>query len=143
LKAYSKGEHVLRVEAITHNRPDLGCGRVLDRWAEITNRLAGMADRFCTALDCVDVAFVPDGILDQLPEPSQLGASRVSGIDLNKTRIRHALRAVLALAVSNRPDGSNPIFDHRVEVPRVITQGEVQNEIHVSARLPRPPCPQY
>ncbi|MDH4075393.1 MAG: hypothetical protein OEW29_05600 [Acidimicrobiia bacterium] len=103
LKAYSKGEHVLRVEAITHNTRDLGCGRVLDRWAEITNRLAGMADRFCTALDCVDVAFVPDGILDQLPEPSQLGASRVGGIDLNKTRIRHALGAVLALAVS--PDG--------------------------------------
>ncbi|MDH4076791.1 MAG: hypothetical protein OEW29_12705 [Acidimicrobiia bacterium] len=35
LKAHSKGEHVLRVEAITHNTRDLGCGRVLDRWGEI------------------------------------------------------------------------------------------------------------
>jgi len=59
-----------------------------------------MAERFCTALDCVDVAFVPDGLLDRLPTPSQLGACRVGGIDLNKARMRDALAAVLALAVS-------------------------------------------
>ena len=28
---------------------------------------------------CVDVAFLPDGILDQLPNPSQIGAGRVGG----------------------------------------------------------------
>jgi hypothetical protein len=100
LKAYTKGEHVLRVEAICHNTRDLKCGRVLDRWGDITGRLADMADRFCTGLDCVDVAFLPDGLLDELPAPSQLGASRVGGIDLNNARMRHALAAVLALAVS-------------------------------------------
>ena len=31
LKAYTKGEHVLRFEAIVHNTRDLGCGRVLAR----------------------------------------------------------------------------------------------------------------
>jgi len=41
LKAYTKGEHVLRVEAITHNTIDLKCGRVLERWGDITTRLAG------------------------------------------------------------------------------------------------------
>ncbi len=100
LKAYTKGEHVLRVEAICHNTRDLNCGRVLDRWGHITSRLADMADRFCTALDCVDVGFLPDGILDELPAPSQLGATRVGGIDLNKPRMRNALAALLALAVS-------------------------------------------
>lgn len=100
LKAYTKGEHVLRVEAITHNTRDLRCGRVLDRWGDITARLADMADRFCTGLDCVDVAFIPDGLLDELPNPSRLGVSRVGGIDLNKPRTRHALAAVLSLAVS-------------------------------------------
>lgn len=100
LKAYTKGEHVLRVEAIAHNTRDLGCGRVLDRWGDICARLAGMVERFCTSLDCVDVAFVPDGLLDELPTPSQLGASRVGGIDLNRPRMRAALAAVLALAVS-------------------------------------------
>ena len=100
LKAYTKGEHVLRVEAIAHNTRDLNCGRVLDRWGDICARLANMADRFCTGLDCVDVAFVPDGLLDELPAPSRLGASRVGGVDLNRPRMRQALAAVLALAVS-------------------------------------------
>lgn len=100
LKAYTKGEHVLRVEAITHNTRDLKCGRVLDRWGDITARLADMADRFCSGLDCVDTAFIPDGLLDELPTQSQIGTSRIGGIDLNKPRIRHALAAVLALSVS-------------------------------------------
>src|SRR5216684_3895317 len=97
LKAYSKGEHVLRFEAIAHNTRQLGCGRVLEKFPEIVTRLAGMAERFCTALDCVHAAFIADGTLDELPQPSQLGKIRVGGIDLNKPRIRTALQAVLAL----------------------------------------------
>lgn len=100
LKAYTKGEHVLRVEAITHNTAELGCGRVLDRFPDIVARLAAMADAFCTTLDCVDVGFIPDGLLDELPQPCQLGATRVGGIDLNKARLRHAMAAVLALATA-------------------------------------------
>lgn len=98
LKAYTKGEHVLRIEAITHNTRDLKCGRVLDRWGAITSKLAGMAARFCTVLDCVDVGFLPDGILDELPAPSAIGASRVGGINLDNPRIRNALAGVIALA---------------------------------------------
>ncbi|HZD24000.1 MAG TPA: hypothetical protein VE569_11450 [Acidimicrobiia bacterium] len=70
LKAYTKGEHVLRFEAVAHNTYDLGCGRVLERFGDIVERLAAMTDRFCTALDCVDVGFVTDGYLDQLPAGS-------------------------------------------------------------------------
>ena len=62
-----------------------------------------MCQRFCAALDCVDIGFLPGGTLDQRPLPAQLGASRVGGIDVNKPRIRAALAAVLALAPS--PDG--------------------------------------
>jgi hypothetical protein len=99
LKAYTKGEHVLRrFEAIVHNTKQLRCGRVLDRFGEIVHRLAGMAERFCTTLDCLDIAFLPADTLDQLPLPSQLGCTHVGGIDLNKPRIRAALAAVLALA---------------------------------------------
>ncbi|HET6920235.1 MAG TPA: hypothetical protein VFI46_12315, partial [Jiangellaceae bacterium] len=43
------------------------------------------------------------GILDQLPAPSQIGATRVGGVDVNKPRTRTALAAILALAVA--PDG--------------------------------------
>ncbi len=67
LKGYTKGEHVLRFEAVVpqHQGPRT-CGRVLERFPEIVARLAGMLERFCTMLDCVDVGFVPDGILDEL-----------------------------------------------------------------------------
>ena len=103
LKAYTKGEHVLRFEAIVHNTRNLGCGRVLARFPEIITRLNGMLERFLTTLDCIDAAFVPDQTLDQLPLPSQIGSTRVGGVDLNQPRIRAALQAVLALAPA--PDG--------------------------------------
>jgi hypothetical protein len=100
LKAYTKGEHVLRVEATVHNTRQLGCGRTIERFPQIVTRLAGMTERFCTTLDCVTTCFVADGTLDQLPLPSRIGHTRVGGIDLNKPRMRAALAAVLALAAA-------------------------------------------
>jgi hypothetical protein len=100
LKAYTKGERVLRFEAIAHHTKQLGCGRTLDKFAQITTRLTAMVDRFTSMLDCVDVGFLPDGILDQLPAPSKLAETRIGGIDLNRPRVRAALAAALALAVA-------------------------------------------
>jgi hypothetical protein len=97
-KAYTKGERVLRFEAIAHNTAELRCGRMLEKFPEIVTRLAGIAERFATALDCVDTGFLADGVLDQLPTGSRLGATRIGGVDLNKPRMRDALRAALALA---------------------------------------------
>jgi hypothetical protein len=98
LKAYTKGEHVLRFEATVHNAEELRCRRSLDNFDQITGRPAKMADRFAAALDCADTGFLPDGVLDELPLPAQAGASQIAGIDLNKPRIRAALAAALALA---------------------------------------------
>jgi hypothetical protein len=103
LKGYTKGEHVLRFEAVVHNTKQLGCGRAIERFPQIVTRLKGMAERFCTTLDCVTTGFLPDGTLDELPLPSRIGSTRVGGIDLNKPRIRAALAAVLALSAA--PDG--------------------------------------
>jgi hypothetical protein len=103
LKGYTKGEHVLRFEAIVHNTRALHTGRVLEKFPAIVAHLAGMVDRFTSMLDCVDVAFLPDGVLDQLPTPSQIGGTRAGGVDINKPRTRAALAAVLALAIA--PDG--------------------------------------
>src|SRR4029453_4495498 len=100
LKGYTKGEHVLRFEAIVHNTRALRTGRVLEKLPAIVAKLASMTDRFTSMLDCVDVAFLPDGIPDPLPTSSQIGATRVGGIDLNRPRIRTVLTAVLALAVA-------------------------------------------
>jgi hypothetical protein len=94
---------VLRFEAVVHHTKALRCGRVLDRFPEIITRLAGMVDRFATTLDCGDVTFIGDGLLDQLPLPAQVGTTRVGGVDVNKPRIRAALSA--ALALSTAPGG--------------------------------------
>jgi len=102
LKAYTRGEHVLRFEATVHNTKELRCRRDLAHFGQIITRLADMAGRFATALDCADISFLPDGILDQLPLPAQLGATRIGGIDLDKPRIRAALSAALALATAPR-----------------------------------------
>ncbi len=100
LKGYTKGERVLRFEAIAHNTRQLRCGRSLEKFPEIVTRLHGMCERFCTTLDCAGISFIPRGTLDQLPLPSQLGATRTGGIDLNKPRTRAALAAVIALAAA-------------------------------------------
>ncbi len=103
VKAYTKGEHVLRFEATAHNTKDLKVGRAVDKFPAILAQLAGITERFATALDCVDVGFLTDGTLDELPRPAQIGAVRTGGIDLDKPRLRAALSAVLALATA--PDG--------------------------------------
>jgi hypothetical protein len=51
LKAYTKGEHVLRTEATCHNAAELACGRVLERLPDIVGRLGEMAERFCSRID--------------------------------------------------------------------------------------------
>jgi hypothetical protein len=105
LKAYTKGERVLRFEAIVHNTRDLGCGRVIARFPFIIARLEAMLERFLTTLDCVDIAFISETTLDDLPVPSRLGKTRLGGVDINKPRIRSVLAAVVALAPSPKGFG--------------------------------------
>ena len=89
---------MLRFEAIAHNTAELRCGRMIEKFPEIVTQLAGIVERFATALDCVDTGFLGEHILDELPTGVRLGATRVGGVDLNKPRTRDALRAALALA---------------------------------------------
>jgi hypothetical protein len=103
LKAYTKGECALRFEAIVHNTNELRCGRLLERFPKIITRLRQILERFLGNLYCMDAAFVSDNTLDELSKPSQVGRTRVGGIDINKPRTRTVLSATLALAFS--PDG--------------------------------------
>jgi len=123
LKAYTKGERVLRIEATAHNTQELGCGRVVTRFPQIVARLHGMLERFMTTLDCVDVAFIGDQTLDQLPLPARLGKTRVGGVDLNDVRMRTALSAVLGLAPS--PGGfSTAHFRAKVQAMTGLPDGD-------------------
>src|SRR5271165_1175593 len=103
LKIYSKGERVLRIEAVAHNIGEFHCGRLLDKFPEIVGRLKGMLERFMQALSCIDQCFIGDEMLDRLPLASRVGKSTVGGIDLNKPRLRRVAQAVVALSAS--PEG--------------------------------------
>ena len=98
LKVYTKGERVLRFEAIVHNTKELRCGRLLERFPQIIARLQQILEQFLNNLYCMDASFISGQTLDQLATPSQLGKTRIGGMDVNKPRTRAVLSAVLALA---------------------------------------------
>jgi hypothetical protein len=94
----SKGERVLRIEAMVHNTQQLGCGRSLRKFPLLVSKLKAILERFQQALSCMDQCFIADQTLEQLPTPTRVGRSRVGGIDFNKPRMRWVAEAVLALS---------------------------------------------
>jgi DNA-binding transcriptional ArsR family regulator len=100
LKIYSKGEHVLRIEVIVHNTKAYRWGRSLPCFSEIVIRLKGILERFLDAVGCINACFISDETLEKLPQPAQIGQTKVGGIDLNKLRMRRVAEAVLALSAS-------------------------------------------
>jgi hypothetical protein len=85
----------------------------LDKFPELVSRLKGVLERFADALSCIDQCFIADDMLEQLPVASRVGNTIVvglqptdlirGGIDLNKTRMRKVVEAVIALSPS--PNG--------------------------------------
>lgn len=103
LKIYTKGERVLRCEAIAHHVEALNCGRVLEKFPEMIGKLGDMLMRFLENLHWVDHAWLGESGLEALPLPSQVGNTRIGGIDINRPRARGAMESVLALALA--PEG--------------------------------------
>ena len=94
-----KLQNVVRnTSAITHNTKDLRCGKVIERFPVIVNLLGVMVERFLNVITCLDITWLPDDTMDSLPQPSQLGATRVAGLDINKPRVRTVMKAFLALS---------------------------------------------
>ena len=100
LKIYTKGERVLRIEIVVHNTKELRSGRSLERFPEIVVQAKSILGRFMDALSCIDQCFIADRMLEQLPAPSQVGKTKVGGIDLNRPRMRCVVEAVIALSAS-------------------------------------------
>src|SRR5512132_259792 len=88
LKIYTKGERVLRTEAMALNAEALKCGRLVEKFAVSVHRLRTILERFLEALSCLDRCFISDRTLDQLPTPSVVGRTRVGGIDINRPRMQ-------------------------------------------------------
>ena len=98
LKIYTKGARVLRVEVIVHDaRSTVGAGHCHALGKSFT-RLHNILQRFLNAVGCMDACFVADDTLENLPFPTQVGQTKVGGIDFNKPRMRQVAEAVLALA---------------------------------------------
>jgi hypothetical protein len=100
LKIYTKGERVLRIEVVVHNTEQLRCGRSLEKFPEIVVQAKNILERFMDALSYIDQCFIADRLLEQLPAASQVGKTKVGGIDLNKARMRWVVEAVIALSPS-------------------------------------------
>lgn len=102
LKGYTKGERVLRFEAIAHNAKELRCRRLIPYLPTAVARLKAILERALETFHWLERAFIGDDTLERLPLPAQVGATRVGGIDIAKPRIRVVLSAVLALATAPR-----------------------------------------
>jgi len=98
VKLYSKGACVLRAEAIVHNTKALKGKRSLSAFADIVCELRGILVRFLNQLQTLDSSCIAEDTLDTLPCPSQVGQSRMAGIDLNQPRMRAVMEAVVFLA---------------------------------------------
>jgi hypothetical protein len=97
-KMYSKGARVLRAEVIVHNTKELHCNRSLPNFSEIVLRLKEILKRFLNALRCIDISSISENSLDDWHKPSQVGQTRVGGVDINKARMRAVMQAVIALS---------------------------------------------
>ena len=114
LKMYSKGEGVLRVEAMALNAEELKCGRLVEKFALSVQRLKAILERFVEALSCLDRCFISDGMRNDLPTPSMVGTTRVGGVDFNRRRMQRVVHGLLALAASPRGFTASQLASHVV-----------------------------
>lgn len=98
VKLYTKGDRLLRVEVIIHNTKALPYARSLAHFPQLVTHLQEILSRFLNILHCVDHSFIGGDTLDNLHTPSQVGQTRVGGIDLNQPRLRAVIEAVISLA---------------------------------------------
>lgn len=102
LKLYTKGENVLRAEAVTHHAKALKSKRSLEHFSSALAELRTLLTRFLNQLAGLNRPFVADDTLDTLGQPAFVGKARVAGIDLNNVRLRTVMQAVIALAPTPR-----------------------------------------
>lgn len=99
LKMYSKGAHVLRIEALTSNAGRLNCGKLLAKFPVIITMLRTILERFMTNLRCVDVSSINAPAFQTWHQPSIRGDKRIAGIDINNERLRSVMKALIALSI--------------------------------------------
>ena len=121
LKAYTKGERVVRFEATASNVKELKCRRSISSLPTILGLLEAMVSRLLETLACITVSSLPSTVWDQLHLPATLGSRRLPGLDLAKPRIRAVIDSVIELCTD----------------PNGFTTRQLANKVRT--RLHRPP----
>lgn len=103
LKIYDKGDRVLRVEIVAHNVKALHCRTGVERLPELLQKMRQHVAGFLNVVQVAHVSFLDEGAFDALALPSQRGSKRLAGVDLNKSRMRTVVAAIVAL--SPKPGG--------------------------------------
>jgi hypothetical protein len=111
-KIYSKGEHILRIEAIAHNVSELRFGRDISKFSLMIAELRAILERFIKVLSAINSSFIDLGLLDDLAGAGNLGKARVAGINLDSRRIRAVMEAVMALAAMPRGFQAHQLATH-------------------------------
>ena len=88
LKIYSKGERVLRAEAMARNVEALKCGRSIERFPRMIEALKKILERFLESLSCMDQCFLSGIEFEDLPEPSHVGHTLRASISIAHARGR-------------------------------------------------------
>jgi len=81
----------------------LRCGKRVEKLSIMLARLQRMVIDFLNVVYAAHRGTLAADALDALPQPTQRGAQRLAGVDIQKPRMRAVLEAVLALAPS--PEG--------------------------------------
>lgn len=100
LKMYDKGARGLRIEVIVHHVKALRCGQRLEKLSIVLAKLQRMVIDFLNVVYAAHRGTLQADTLDTLPQPTQRGAQRLAGVDIQKPRMRAVMEAVLALAPS-------------------------------------------
>jgi len=103
LKLYDKGAQVLRIEVIVHSVKALRCGKRVEKLSIMLARLQRLVIDFLNVVSAAHRGTLQAEALDTLPLPTQRGAQRLAGVDIQKPRLRAVMQAVLALAP--QPEG--------------------------------------
>jgi hypothetical protein len=103
LKIYDKGDRVLRIEVVAHNAKELRSGKAIDNLPVLLHKMQQHTTDFLNLVQAAHVSFLDEGAFEALALPSQRGSKRVAGIDLNKSRMRTVVEALVAL--SPKPGG--------------------------------------
>jgi len=85
---------------IVHNTKELHGGRSVEYFPKIVTQREEILERFLNMLYCIDACFIGENLLENLPRPTVVGATRVGGIHYHQARMRTVIEAVVALATS-------------------------------------------